>query len=71
MRYMLSMSYGEAEPGVPPMSEWPTTDIKAHIESQRALPRCTGLVPWRSGGYVKHWRPLAIRLMLDDTRVLR
>ena len=45
MRYMLSMSYGEAEPGVPPMSEWPTTDIKAHIESQRALPRCTGLVP--------------------------
>jgi hypothetical protein len=37
MRFMLSMSYGEVEPPVPPMSEWTPADIKAHIAFQHAL----------------------------------
>jgi hypothetical protein len=37
MRFMLLQSYGEAESGCAPMSEWSPGDIKAHIEFQQAL----------------------------------
>jgi hypothetical protein len=39
MRFMLLQNYGEVESDCPPMTEWSTGDIKAHIEFQVALNR--------------------------------
>lgn len=37
MRFMLMQNYGEVEADVPPMTEWPPEDIRAHIEFQQVL----------------------------------
>jgi hypothetical protein len=37
MRFMLLQNYGPVESDCPPMSEWSTEDIRAHIDFQQAL----------------------------------
>jgi len=37
MRFMLLQNYGGVESDCPPMNEWSTADVKAHIDFQQAV----------------------------------
>jgi hypothetical protein len=37
MRFMLLQNYGEVESGAPPITEWSSEDVQAHIEFQHVL----------------------------------
>ena len=37
MRFMLLQNYGEVESAAPPMTEWSSADVQAHIEFQHVL----------------------------------